>query len=153
MIRGRAQTSLYRLGDSAGEPMDATISAVVGALVGVVGGWGLSYVTERRAERRQARQQLALAALVVADRLTRIKHAIEKSDPSQTEREFWFLGGDVNDYRDAVARADRTGRDEHWRIYEQLIPVLLDHDLEALGRVAARLAEHPELIEGSRHRR
>jgi len=113
-------------------------------MVGAVLGWGLSYLTERRAARRQNQRDLAAAAFVVLDRLSKIQDAAERSNEKQMRDEWWFLGGDMDRYRDAIAFSP-DGRKMHWVIYQDLIRALLDHDLDALRRAQAGLGEIAEI--------
>jgi len=58
--------------------------------------------------------------------------------------EWWFLGGDMDRYRDAIAFSPESRR-KHWAIYQDLIRALLDHDLDALKRAEAGLSEIAEV--------
>jgi len=117
---------------------------LIGAIAGSIVGWGLSETTKLFTERRKAVRDLKTAAFVCLDRLFKIQRANSRSNDKQLKHELYLLGGDLDRYRDRIAASPKL-RNKHWSVYCQMIPLLLEHDLTALGKVIAEL----EIVSGA----
>jgi len=118
--------------------MEAIVAAIVGAVAGIMGGWVFSLLEDRRAEERRSRRELAASAFVILDRVFKLQAAAQHSLEKQLDDEFWFLGADLDRYRNAIAD-NRKARAEHWPVYEQLRTVLREHDMELMNRLEGPL--------------
>ena len=118
---------------------------LIGAIAGSIVGWGLSEITKCVTERRKATWDLKTAAFACLDRLLKIQSASSRRDDKQLDHEIYLLGGDLDRYRDRIAASPRM-RKSHWSIYRRMMPILLEHDLTALGQVVTEL----EIVSGAR---
>ena len=110
---------------------------LIGAVVGAVVGWGLAEVSRLIGECRKGLKELQTAAFVCLDRLLKIQSANERGDRKQCDGEIFYLGGDLNRYRDAIA-ASAKKRNEHWPLYSQTRLLLLEHELGKLDQLVSR---------------
>lgn len=122
--------------------MDAWLG-LIGAIVGAAVGWGLSEASRVFSNRRQARRNLESAAFVCLVRLLKIQNAKQEADKDQLGREIWYLGGDLDGYRDAIA-ANRWHRGPHWQLYKSTMPLLLRHDLGNLDKLISRYEQQAQ---------
>jgi hypothetical protein len=118
---------------------------LVGAIVGAFVGWALSELTKAVNDRRRALKNLENAAFVCLDRLLKIQNARSRGDESQCDKEVYYLGGDLNKYRDAIAECQQK-REAHWTLYRRTIPLLLEHNFSEVDVLIA----HYEKYSGTR---
>ena len=119
--------------------MDAWVG-LIGAIGGAVVGWALAETTKVVTDRRKATRDLTTAAFVCLDRLLKIQSAQSRSDSKQVDHEIYLLGGDLDRYRDRIAASPRL-RATHWSMYRRMMPILLEHDLDALDQVLSEMEE------------
>jgi hypothetical protein len=114
---------------------------IIGAIVGAFAGWALSESSKVLSERRKALQRLERSAFVCLDRLLKIQNAIKRGDEKQRDGEIYYLGGDLDKYRDAIAGSPKK-RGVHWVLYQRTMPLLLEHDVSGLDELIGRYEEH-----------
>jgi hypothetical protein len=98
----------------------AVVAGVVGLLVG------------RLNARREANTKIKLSAFACYRRLCKIMAA---EDPKVKEHEIYYLGGDLDKYRDAVG-ARPPGYKAHEEALFLADAILLNHDLSRIKEVA-----------------
>jgi hypothetical protein len=116
------------------DEMDNLWAALIGAALSgvsvVVGYWWKSY------------RDLKVAAVRCYDRLIKIRNARlgASSETSAVKNEVWLLGGHA-DLLVASMSATLTARKRktYWAIYDELVPILVRHDLDRLDNAIANL--------------
>jgi len=126
-----------------GETLEAWLG-LIGAIVGAFAGWALSESTKALSNRRRALRKLETSAFVCLDRLLKTKNADDRGDAKQRDGEIYHLGGDLDKYRDAIAQCPGK-RKEHWALYRQTIPLLLEHDLSGLDDLISKYEENSRI--------
>ena len=111
---------------------------IIGTICGVIAGWALTETTKAISEKRKAVRDLKTAAFVCLDRLLKIKNATSRGDQKQVDGEIYYLGSDLDRYRDRIAASPKM-RKTHWEMYRRIIPILLEHDLSVLDQAIKEL--------------
>jgi hypothetical protein len=114
---------------------------LIGALTGVIVSWFLTVTTQTVMGRREADSKLNKAAFVCFERLLKIQYANNRSDTAQRDSEIYYLGKDMDAYRDCIAASSKRKRSTHWAIYQRMIPILLEHDMRQLNSLVADLED------------
>lgn len=124
---------------------DVLVGVVVGA-VGAMVTWYLGLATKIVIDRWRAARNLGAAAFVCLDRLWKIRSVAQRSESKHVETEIYYLGGDLDRYRDCIAAAPKA-RGKHLPIYGKIIPILLKHDLTSLDSIIGELEDISGLAE------
>jgi hypothetical protein len=105
------------------------------ALIGALAGWFANVF----AARRQATTNVKKAAFRCYVRLMKIAGDISgDTHPNGREGEFRYLGHDLDVYRDAIGEKPRGWR-IHERMWLEMIPILMEHQVGNIDDVAGRL--------------
>jgi hypothetical protein len=107
----------------------------IGAIAGVIVGWGLTHATGIILERRKAARDLNAAAFVCLDRLRKIRDA--KIDEIK-KNERYLLGGDLDRYLYCIA-ANPKMWERHGGIYNRMKQILLQLELNNLQDIIDEL--------------
>jgi hypothetical protein len=108
---------------------------LIGAIAGVIVGWGLTQATGIIVGRRKAARDLKAVAFVCLDRLRKIRDA--KADDIR-KNEIYLLGGDLDRYLYCIA-ANPKMWERHEGIYNRMKQILLQHELNNLEDIIDEL--------------
>ena len=141
--------------------MDEAYVIVLSAGVGIVAAWIKGYFDYSQT----AKRELRVAALACLDRLEKLEEVrgalpdeigddykrLPEDDAQRKtiEREFYSLGGRLNDYLNAIGGARWRARRKHFPLYQAMRPVLIGQQFQPIEDLIGRLKEATKIGQAS----